>query len=1339
MSDELYRFHSRSQLGAVDAVVTHDHVMYAQMPRDSRKWRRRWKGSKAAVVPPVRIAAERLYAARGLQQQQQRGVWSHCRFLSLAVNGAIGPGELLSGWPPRDAGRPGLTLKDDEAKQLQLTTQDELDAFIELYGHWLGAGSLDSATRSVRFSPSCHQGCGCLLALFHRLEAVLPLCTCPARLQGGRLQRLHDRIEAAPATCCVYVEAVEAVDGATTAARCRFHIRSSSWWRWFSSHYAAPQLNQQRARWIAGLVAAQAGDNNTAPQPRPDQDAAAAVASGMQPTPGSGDTVVCAVLGCQQSPLPCKGCRQLDGCRQNRGHGQRSCSTGANLSCVRGRGDAARVRSVHSKDAVVEEDGLQRTAARVAGDDDAAANAQMSQPQVNELLEAQDAEAVDSAKWSAAAPCACATRCCPPSDRCCLAAAVLLCASVVDHRVAIGWWTKLHARQWRLLLRGLRHADGDQTLAAPHGRCSAPLIRTSSTRFRDEIQRAALNAGFACWFVPQRLLAVLTGYRRRCGRITLPPKLPPSDEELARGEYQAIVASVAGWAVCYSDDGHCVVCGLQTDEMLRCGACSDQYHGDGRCRPATAGLGARFRCPHCAAAGLQTHRSSAARRQSEAARPIVSGAQVHTAFASERVWCVSVSTGLIICRRVTERDPATGAVWRASKPIIVGNCKSDKAEEEDGGVADGLSLRDVRQVYRHLLQFGDSERVVTELFASAWRHRPHDESARLQVRAAIDRIVAACEEAVHNPRPEPPSAAHPASVAEDEEDEGGEQHEGRKRKAKKKLSVELLPGLMLHPVELLQRRLELQLLSAMIAAHSDPLKFRLSGPRPAPAVRWTRCIWKARQDAMLLYGVHLHGMNAWDAIVDDPRLHLKDCIVVRRPRAADAAPADTSAAPAASPSSTAQHAATAVPSAPPASSPSAAATAAAGGGVPEMEEIRTVKNGQLAARAALLLRLIRQHNASAGGGARSGLQPDKKARPDRRADDGGSSNRKRGRTEPVLDADDGDAADRPSRERRAALAHSKRPRSDDADNDADVDMAAAPTASAGAAAAGSPSTATRAAAADAGSSSRSSRKRDISGARGDVEGDRPQQRSGRAPRAEDGNRRIDDMFRHIERSDDERGRTQPHQQQYQPPALQHKQQPTKPHSSAAASIASSPPTSHRAAPASSRQPPARRSNGGVGQSSQQQRQQQPAGRLAAKTAATSTASGTSRDAVAGGGGSGSSEDEWLPSLLSWCKAALQSVNGPLKDLYRFAHDAGGFKAHQTDVRPRLLIIGREVERLVRAEQRQDRDVKAELERHLWHYVSLFSRMNGRKLRKLYSLCSRDQAAQATASSTTQHR
>jgi hypothetical protein len=58
---------------------------------------------------------------------------------------------------------------------LGLQSDDEIDAFLELYGYWLGGGWLNLLNRAVAFGPRKPQDKPYLVALFKRLERVLPV------------------------------------------------------------------------------------------------------------------------------------------------------------------------------------------------------------------------------------------------------------------------------------------------------------------------------------------------------------------------------------------------------------------------------------------------------------------------------------------------------------------------------------------------------------------------------------------------------------------------------------------------------------------------------------------------------------------------------------------------------------------------------------------------------------------------------------------------------------------------------------------------------------------------------------------------------------------------------------------------------------------------------------------------------------------------------------------------------------------------------------------------------------------------------------------------------------
>ena len=93
-------------------------------------------------------------------------------------------------------------------------------------------------------------------------------------------------------------------------------------------------------------------------------------------------------------------------------------------------------------------------------------------------------------------------------------------------------FTRLDRRQLRLLIAGLRYADGDQAHGDAGGRRGGSIY-TSSTRFRDELVLILTHAGYA------------TGFTRT---------LVKDEHKGMNRQGKPIVASQNGWRVDYSDD-----------------------------------------------------------------------------------------------------------------------------------------------------------------------------------------------------------------------------------------------------------------------------------------------------------------------------------------------------------------------------------------------------------------------------------------------------------------------------------------------------------------------------------------------------------------------------------------------------------------------------------------------------------------------------------------------------------------------------------------------------------------------------------------------------------------
>jgi len=153
------------------------------------------------------------------------------------------------------------------------------------------------------------------------------------------------------------------------------------------------------------------------------------------------------------------------------------------------------------------------------------------------------------------------------------------CSGPAAERCAAWVWS-LRKELVRGILAGLRRAGG----GAKAGRAT---IRTACARFRDEVVRLCLHAGYAAHFHAVQLASERRGVDRS------------ANHDL--------------WAVSYTE-------------------------------------------------------------RAEVAYPVLCGKRdIRPVAYNGRTWCVSVPHGLIITRRA-RADPATGAVLKASLPVVLGNC-----------------------------------------------------------------------------------------------------------------------------------------------------------------------------------------------------------------------------------------------------------------------------------------------------------------------------------------------------------------------------------------------------------------------------------------------------------------------------------------------------------------------------------------------------------------------------------------------------------------------------------------------------------------------------------------
>jgi len=93
------------------------------------------------------------------------------------------------------------------------------------------------------------------------------------------------------------------------------------------------------------------------------------------------------------------------------------------------------------------------------------------------------------------------------------------------------------------------------------------------------------------------------------------------------------------------------------------------------------------------------------------------------------------------------------------------------------------------------------------------------------------------------------------------------------KKDKKAVLFDFLGVKRLNAETVIERPGEMRMLKELITATSDFRNFRVTDASKAAHYS---CEWGAREDGMLLVGIHRHGYGAWVQIRDDPDLGLKD-------------------------------------------------------------------------------------------------------------------------------------------------------------------------------------------------------------------------------------------------------------------------------------------------------------------------------------------------------------------------------------------------------------------------------------------------------------------------------
>ncbi|KAF5098308.1 hypothetical protein D0Z03_001239 [Geotrichum reessii] len=178
--------------------------------------------------------------------------------------------------------------------------------------------------------------------------------------------------------------------------------------------------------------------------------------------------------------------------------------------------------------------------------------------------------------------------------------------------------------------------------------------------------------------------------------------------------------------------------------------------------------------------------------------------------------------------------------------------------KEDTLDSSTLSEREVRQLYKAILRYGDLTRMWDKLFQDGSLTNRNRElvqktyndlitTAKNEVEVEMQRRAAAMQEKDGTPVP--------------------------RRKEKKAILFEFGGVKSINAEQLLQRPIDMDVLKKTVP-NENQLAFRINR-NVKPVHGWT-CEWDIKEDSMLLVGVKKYGYGAWTNIRDDPILGMGD-------------------------------------------------------------------------------------------------------------------------------------------------------------------------------------------------------------------------------------------------------------------------------------------------------------------------------------------------------------------------------------------------------------------------------------------------------------------------------
>ena len=669
--------------------TTPEHDMYVQL---CTGYERRKAGG--AAVPPHKMTAQELAPGYqcdcvGAGRACTHG-YSHYRIYTGAADGVKTPADVIS-----------LDNDDNDSPviALGLRTADELDAFLELFGYWLGDGSMAYCLGSadgVTFSPKKERDRPYLRGLLDRLHLV----------RGQHF------------TSSVYEDAF--------AVR----ITVPAWFEFFDDEFGVQYKKSRHYNERQALLKQGMHSSQRRPLPSVSTRASRRRPSTTQPLPSlsvydfpsppepadstEDDT---ASASSSASPAPAQH-RPRAGSAPGPGHGTIIMPSGAerghHLQVVplayRGRPHPAwPVQLVQLAPSVQ----VERPLEELYGPDDAhhlsssssSSSSSTSDPEDDDDDDEED-DPVKSAKW-------------------------------MPH------WAlhRLDARQLRLVIEGLRQADGSSAATVKQLQATAAggdqlsgfhQICTSGLGFRDQLVQACLHAGYSAYFKLNTRTGEVRGYNAvpQDGHIYNQQEMEAALQDDSTRQFKEVCANHDNWWVCYTDvvsellpaedirfDGS--ACRVRQKKPYKAGwvavhaldgtvveaasqpALAAQLTASSarRTRTRSARKAARPRTAiseayknGCKVGGVWTiltaaeyeeQQSGQAHQQTRVAHIATQAADLYDEERDGRVWCVRVehSDALIFVQRA-HRD-ADGVVTKVGRAVITGNCL-DRLRAETG-------------------------------------------------------------------------------------------------------------------------------------------------------------------------------------------------------------------------------------------------------------------------------------------------------------------------------------------------------------------------------------------------------------------------------------------------------------------------------------------------------------------------------------------------------------------------------------------------------------------------------------------------------------------------------